>query len=239
MINLDLIFPTPIWWIDLSIDVREMQRVCYEIASTTAGRSKTNRGGINYQSSDFHAEKIISDGNKADEFSNVLRHIKKLANEAFDSYKSFATDLTFANAWVNINNHGGYNEVHTHPGAIISGVLYIKIPTTGDPGNICFHRNAMEAYTIHSLGVAEDISTADVAHTRAKVTYEPTEGRLILFPAWIPHGVRENNTNEDRISVSFNFIPNRGKRDMRAIIMAHGEAHGQSDPPLPAKPESQ
>jgi hypothetical protein len=39
----------------------------------------------------------------------------------------------------------------------------------------------------------------------------PLEGRCVIFPAWVPHGVEENNTKAKgdkslRVSVSFNFI---------------------------------
>jgi uncharacterized protein (TIGR02466 family) len=190
------------------------------------GKARTNRVAINYQSSDFLADKIIKDSSDDDELAKALRQIKGLADEAFDSYESFATTLAFANTCINVNNNGGYNEIHTHPGAVMAGVLYVKVPAVGDAGHICFHRNPMEAYTIQSLGVAEDISNAKTAHTYAKRTYPPKEGRLMLFPAWIPHGVRENTTNEDRISVSFNLIPNRGKRNMVDIIKAHDRTSG-------------
>lgn len=221
MISLDYIFPTPIWWTDIGVDIEKLQSICYSIADSMPSKAKTNRGAVNYQSPDFLAEQIIKDGGEDDEFAKALKQIKLLANEAFDSYESFATTLAFANTWININNSGGYNEVHTHPGAIMSGVLYVKVPPEGDVGHICFHRNPMEAYTIHSLGVAEDISNAKTPHTHATRTYPPEEGRLMLFPAWIPHGVRENTTSEDRISISFNLIPNRNKRNMYEIIKAH------------------
>jgi uncharacterized protein (TIGR02466 family) len=221
MINLDYIFPTPVWWADIDVDVREIQSICYEIAASMPSKSRTNRGAKNYQSPDFLAETVIEEGSVDDELAKALTQIKSLANEAFSSYGSFATTLRFANVWININNAGGYNETHTHPGAVMSGVLYVRVPQEGDAGHLCFHRNPIEAYAIQSLGIAEDFGRADVPHGRATHTYAPREGRLILFPAWISHGVRENSTTEDRISISFNLIPNRNKRNLLGIIKAH------------------
>jgi uncharacterized protein (TIGR02466 family) len=34
----------------------------------------------------------------------------------------------------------------------------------------------------------------------------PIPGRIIMFPAWLWHAVEPNNSNDIRISVSFNFI---------------------------------
>jgi uncharacterized protein (TIGR02466 family) len=36
--------------------------------------------------------------------------------------------------------------------------------------------------------------------------YEPIAGRIIMFPAWLWHCVDPNESNDIRISVSFNFI---------------------------------
>ena len=43
-------------------------------------------------------------------------------------------------------------------------------------------------------------------HLWREVHLEPKEGRIIMFPAWLWHGVEPNESNDIRISVSFNFI---------------------------------
>ena len=35
--------------------------------------------------------------------------------------------------------------------------------------------------------------------------FNPTEGRMIVFPSYLYHYVQENKSNQDRISVSFNI----------------------------------
>ena len=39
-----------------------------------------------------------------------------------------------------------------------------------------------------------------------EVHLEPQENRAIMFPAWLWHTVEPNESNDIRISVSFNFI---------------------------------
>ena len=221
-LNLDYLFPTPIWWVDLDhINIKEMQDICYGIAENMETKERSNRGLLNYQSPDFFGEKLCLE--EDDEFGKLARSIKEFGNKAFDSFESCVTTLEFANIWININNKGGYNEVHTHPGSLMSGAFYVKVPPEekGDCGSITLHKNAMEAYVTHSLGLAEDLSKAEAPHTHATMSYPPKEGRLVLFPSWISHGVRENETEEDRISISFNLIPNRNKRDMSEVIKSH------------------
>lgn len=216
--NLDYIFPTPVWWVDLDIDLQEMERIVYNIASTMEGKSRSNRGMLNYQSPDFMGEQILKDEElDGDEFKKLLQQIKAKATEAFGSYGSCHTTIEYANAWMNINGQGGYNEVHTHPGAVMSGAFYVKVPE-GECGRLTFHKDASEGFLVHSIGTSEDMSTAEVPHTHSTWSYPPIAGRLFLFPAWVAHGVRENETEDERISISFNFIPVRNKQNMLDII---------------------
>ena len=39
-----------------------------------------------------------------------------------------------------------------------------------------------------------------------EVQYEPVAGRCIMFPSWLWHEVKPNQSNDIRISVSFNFL---------------------------------
>ena len=41
--------------------------------------------------------------------------------------------------------------------------------------------------------------------------YEPKAGRLIMFPSWVMHCVDPNQSDDIRISVSFNFLQ-KGQR---------------------------
>ena len=47
--------------------------------------------------------------------------------------------------------------------------------------------------------------TANFLNYDEYVKYEPSEGSLLLFPTFFEHQVEPNNSNEDRISVSFNL----------------------------------
>lgn len=227
--NLDYIFPSPIWWVDLyDIDLKEMERIVYNIANSMEGMDRSNRGVLNYQSPNFMGEQIINDDElEGDEFKKLLVRIKEKAIEAFDSYGSAHTTIEYANAWMNINGHGGYNEVHTHPGAVISGAFYVKVPE-GESGKIVFHRDATEGFVIYSIGTSETMSTVEVPHTQSAWSYPAIPGRLMLFPAWQAHGVRENMTEEDRISISFNFILKRDRQDLLAILKQNESANVSS-----------
>jgi len=54
----------------------------------------------------------------------------------------------------------------------------------------------------------ERLNHPDTAPTRLwrETHYEPKAGRLIMFPSWVTHCVDPNESNDIRISVSFNFL---------------------------------
>jgi uncharacterized protein (TIGR02466 family) len=43
-------------------------------------------------------------------------------------------------------------------------------------------------------------------HLWREVHLQPQENRALMFPAWLWHSVQHNESNEPRISVSFNFL---------------------------------
>jgi uncharacterized protein (TIGR02466 family) len=48
----------------------------------------------------------------------------------------------------------------------------------------------------------KDSATIHLAHS---VQWEPKENTLIFFPSWLQHEVQINNSDEDRVIISFNI----------------------------------
>ena len=44
------------------------------------------------------------------------------------------------------------------------------------------------------------------SHLWREVHLQPQENRVLMFNSWLWHNVEPNKSNEDRISVSFNFV---------------------------------
>ena len=97
--------------------------------------------------------------------------------------------------WANISNPKGFNIEHNHPGSFISGVFYLKVPKNS--GKIIFRDPRPipdwngDSFFFHALSCNTPI--------------EPKEKMLLLFPSWLYHRVETNNSNEERISISFNI----------------------------------
>ena len=153
------------------------------------GVEKTNAGG-------WHSK---TDMNKKEEY-NVLT--KELFNMQEEIYQKEHLDLkpVLGNMWANINNPGNFNRPHIHPNSLFSGVYFVKTPQKS--GNLMVYdpRPGIQmAMPSRKKGALPPSSWREVH-------YEPIAGRCIMFPAWLWHEVKENKSNDTRISISFNFL---------------------------------
>jgi len=110
-------------------------------------------------------------------------------------------------AWVNISKPGGYLAKHHHPDCNLAGVLWIK--ALQNSGNIVFHNPRTFDPFLQSAKKREIDSYTDDFKNKFNIysdyDFPPTEGRILIFPSYLEHQVRENKSNKDRISVSFNI----------------------------------
>ena len=125
-------------------------------------------------------------------------------NEIFA--KEFLTmKPALGNMWANINYPGGYNRPHLHPNSLFSGVYWIKTPVKS--GNLMLYDPRPGVHTTMPNRNADGPKEGQLPpELWREVHYEPIAGRIIMFPAWLWHEVRPNESNDTRISVSFNFL---------------------------------
>ena len=105
-------------------------------------------------------------------------------------------DYILEASWFSLFRKGNYGHVHTHGSADISGVYYYQ--TTGNDGNLFFESpvpNMGGSLVYNGLASRQE--------------FKPENGRLVLFPGWLPHGIMTNTTDDTRISLSFNIIFDR------------------------------
>ena len=88
--------------------------------------------------------------------------------------------------WCVVLKKGGHQKRHIHPESLVSGVIYIKLPTESadknkKEGNLVFPSNNMKMVT-------------------------PKEGMAVLFPSYLPHETVPISTDDERICIAFNLI---------------------------------
>ena len=189
---MDIIFGDFLYHDELNIDLNSLEKTIYELDSKKESVLISNRGGRQFQ-----FEKRDMDINLIQLHDEISIRTNKVANEL--KYPS----LELANWWANINPKGSHNVSHSHTLSLLSGVFYIKTPS--DCGKLNFFRCNSELFELYqdSNHVAPDTFNPLNSLTHS---IEPTPNTLYIFPSYLLHDVDMNNNDEDRISISFNFI---------------------------------
>jgi uncharacterized protein (TIGR02466 family) len=144
------------------------------------------------------------------EMQPLVREIAVTAEAAFrEMGYDPAFEAAIDNMWAIVSPRYGFNRSHTHPGVLWSGVYYVQAPEGS--GRLYFSDPRPQAQV---LTARFDPALVRKAESWTEVYFEPVEGRLLLFPAWLVHEVEPNMASAtgpegDRISVSFNLFQRR------------------------------
>jgi len=187
----ELHFPTPVYIADIKHPTlnQELERNIVDWSRQDKGITRTNVQGW-HSTTDMHK----------------LPQFKKLVNMLYACQKTIYnqehldSEPILGNMWANINPPGGMNRAHQHPNSLWSGVYYIKALKNSGHLKIDDPRSS-------AAMVRPNIKKGPVpARLHRETHYEPITGRCIMFPSWLMHCVDPNQSNDIRISVSFNFL---------------------------------
>ncbi|MBU2991611.1 2OG-Fe(II) oxygenase family protein [Octadecabacter sp. 1_MG-2023] len=120
---------------------------------------------------------------------------------------TFAADLEFElddrklvleDLWINILPEGGIHTSHIHPHSVISGTTYVKMPEGASALKLEDPRaQMMMAAPSRKKGCRDEL--------KQFVYVRPVVGDVLLWESWLRHEVPMNMSEDDRISVSFNY----------------------------------
>jgi len=105
--------------------------------------------------------------------------------------------LQLSSFWINSNNKNDYNLLHNHVPGNISGVYYIKVPKKS--GRLVFQNGDLTKLN------SDNYPYFNNANFYARYFCNINENDLYLFTSETLHYVEPNNSDEERISVSFNI----------------------------------
>lgn len=146
--------------------------------------------GNPHKVSDITFRQNIIDDYSLDIFGKELDfHINSYANAL-----NVRTEYKIKSCWFTKTNRGESTNTHTHGESDISGVYYVQ--TNGEDGDLFLN---------HPLQLMTASFCFKGAMPPPVVRVKPMPGKILLFPAWVEHGVYINNTDSERISISFNI----------------------------------
>ena len=135
-------------------------------------------------------------------FSCVLataKNILKFLHIAYD-----AVEIT--GSWANVNAPGAAHTMHNHPNNYLSGVYYVQTQPGADTIN--FHDPRLQT------GIIRPPVTELSSHNTDQVVVAVSNGKLLMFPAWLSHSVAPNESEGMRISISFNLMFSRFTKEV-------------------------
>jgi uncharacterized protein (TIGR02466 family) len=189
--NRELYFATPIYVKDVGSQEfnSRLEQNIINWSNQDKGLNRTNMNGW-HSTDDMHTKPEYKE--LVDLLFQAQLHIYKDQNLDSEPF--------LGNMWANINPPGGYNRPHMHPNSLWSGVYYIKTPKN------CGHLKVEDPKSVALMSMPRRKEGPLDSYLWREVHFEPVAGRLIMFPSWLNHCVDPNQSNDIRISVSFNFM---------------------------------
>ena len=190
MLNVEYWWPQPIWFDTLTgLDFHGMSDRCLEMEKQSPGVIISNDGGWQSDPMDISGAPDFKDL-----YDAIMSKSQELSVSQGDHFQ-----LHMNAAWFNINRGRDRNRPHVHPFAQISGVVYLK--ASRDSGSIEFFRPDCQKHYYNGYTVPWNHALSG-----ASIRYQAEIGKIVMFPAWLEHGVTESNDDQARISLAFNLV---------------------------------
>ena len=192
--EISLYFPEPVLkykFEDYESFNKDLRKYIYELQKeSSSGQIKSNRGG-------WHSPNFKLTDKNSIQFKFGLK-LQKYILKTFQTleWKTENKNISINSMWAIINKKDDYNVVHTHPNSYLSAAYYVSAPKN------------CGRFQVESLNIAKRHFYPEVLKNNelnANVAgLEVKEGDLLIFPGYLPHKVAMNESDEDRIVISFN-----------------------------------
>ena len=187
----ELLFPTPVYIADIKHPTlnQDLERDIIAWSKEDKGITRTNVKGW-HSTTDMH---------ERPEFKNLVNMLYACQKTVYEQ-EYYESEPYLGNMWANINPPGGSNRAHQHPNSLWSGVYWIKTPKN------CGQLKIDDPRSVACMTRPRQKDGKKPDRLWRESHYEPVAGRSIMFPSWLMHAVDPNESNDVRISVSFNFL---------------------------------
>lgn len=185
------LFPTALFVFNL----KDHEKLDQQLLKTIFGLKQSDPGYVASNVLGWHSKSNLFD-------LEEVKPFKQLVDEAIAQVAQAVgygnVRIAAANCWANVNPKYASNKIHDHANCLFSGVYYIKTPK--DSGSLMFY-DPRSARTFYKPNVQ-----TFTAYTADAVAHVAEAGLLLIFPSWLKHGVEPNLSDEERVSISFNYV---------------------------------
>ena len=141
-------------------------------------------------------------------FADSIQKTVGAANAGIWPQGKMSLQLEIIGCWFQIQNGMAFHDVHTHGNCSWSGVYYVQVddeakrvshPEMGAANGVT---RFYGPYSQWQGGGYMDIGNAYLQ--KNSIDMSPEEGKLVIFPSYLPHMAMPYEGKKDRIIVSFN-----------------------------------
>ena len=182
-------FPTTVYGKDVQLDNAKLAQDIVNWSNQDRGLQKTNYKG-------WHSK---TDMASKPEYQPLVNELMIMCKDVFKE-EWLDREPILGNMWANINPKDVMNQPHIHPNSLFSGVYYVK--SNPQAGRLKIYDPRPGAQIV----MPARLQGQPPKHLWRDANLDPVPGRIIMFHSWLWHSVEPNQSNDIRISVSFNFI---------------------------------
>lgn len=185
------LFPTLVWTIQLKRENYDAvnAKLLELLRKRREGLPVLVRGEAWQSSQDLHELQELAD--LVLYVRGAIRSVLRFLKIGYDAFE-------ITGCWANISATGASHVMHAHPNNFLSGVYYVQ--TQVGASTINFHDPRIQAAIIRPP------VTELTGQNTDQVVVSIKNGTLLVFPAYLQHSVGPNESDGERISVSFNVM---------------------------------
>ena len=180
--NTHNLFPTAVTYFDFGSKLTDL-----ELKFITEQETRNNDGNTTSVNNNLF---------ESAELAEVARFCEESLQQYFKEVYAPKHDVTpyITQSWANYTKKGQWHHKHEHPNSFISGVFYVQAQK--DIDKIYFYKNGYQQIKLPTDNY--NLYNSDSWWLGVEI------GQLILFPSHLTHMVQTVQTDETRISISFN-----------------------------------
>ena len=130
-------------------------------------------------------------------FAAPIAHYREFIGQGADALRRRNRGASrFNGSWSVRLHRAGYHTSHVHPRGWISSACYIQLPDT--------MRDKRTEEGILSFGAPAMLTTPAL---EAELSVRPEVGQLVLFPSYFWHGTLPFHSDQPRLTVAFDVVP--------------------------------
>jgi uncharacterized protein (TIGR02466 family) len=206
LVKFHQLFATPV----VVAEVPDAERLNAELKATILGHRAVDPGISRSNVMGWHSKNDMLQwgGDAAQQLAHYI--LEFLASYTVDT-GAVGDEARFAwsgEMWANVNERGGSNQLHAHPGAFWSIAYYVD-DAYGDKGpeeyggelvveDPAFPGNVMYATDLK-------IRHPEGSEQQSQQVIPPKSGRFVAFPSWLKHSVAAYRGPGTRISIATNL----------------------------------